>query len=105
VAHGVSPGMTSKGGMILPPKSDSAEVVVDPKDAAETAGLRYVSNVRPGIHRKKAGKAFTYIRADGSRLTEPHVLRRIRAWQSHRPGPTSGYAHSLTVRGRGHPRR
>ena len=65
--------------MILPASSDSAEVVVDPKDAAETAGLRYVSDVRPGIRRKKAGKAFTYIRADGSRVTEPHVLKRIKA--------------------------
>jgi DNA topoisomerase-1 len=65
--------------MILPASSDSDEVVVDPKDAAETAGLHYVSDVRPGIHRKKAGKAFTYIRANGSRLTEPHVLKRIKA--------------------------
>src|ERR1700761_9544851 len=65
--------------MILPASSDNDEVVVDPKDAAETAGLRYVSDVRPGFPRKKAGKAFTYIRADGSRLTEPHVLKRIKA--------------------------
>jgi DNA topoisomerase I len=79
VAHDVSPGLAAKEGMILPASSNNDEVVVDPKDAAETAGLRYVSDVRPGIHRKKAGKAFTYIRAEGSRLTEPHVLKRIKA--------------------------
>jgi DNA topoisomerase-1 len=53
------------------------ETIVDPKDAAESAGLRYVSDARPGIKRKKAGTGFTYTRADGSKLTEPDVLNRI----------------------------
>jgi DNA topoisomerase I len=56
-----------------------AEAVVDPKDAAETAGLRYVMDARPGIRRRKSGKGFTYVRADGSRLTESDVLRRIKS--------------------------
>jgi len=59
--------------------ADSAEAIVDPKKAAESAGLRYVSDARPGIQRKKAGKGFAYIRADGSRLSDPDVLKRIRA--------------------------
>jgi DNA topoisomerase I len=58
---------------------DSAQVIVDPKDAAEAVGLRYVSDARPGISRKKAGRGFTYCRADRSRLVEPDVLGRIRA--------------------------
>ena len=53
--------------------------IVDPKDAAESAGLRYVSDARPGISRRKSGKGFAYIRADGSKLFEPAVLRRIKA--------------------------
>ena len=53
--------------------------IVDPKDAAESAGLRYVSDARPGISRRKSGKGFTYIRADGSKLSEAAVLRRIKA--------------------------
>jgi len=57
---------------------DSPQAIVDPRDAAEYAGLRYVSDGRPGIHRKKAGKGFTYGRADGSKLSEPDVLNRIR---------------------------
>ena len=58
---------------------DSVETIIDPKDAAESAGLRYVSDARPGIRRKKAGTGFSYIRADGSKLTEKDVLKRIKA--------------------------
>jgi DNA topoisomerase-1 len=58
---------------------DSAQAIVDPKDIAEFAGLRYVSDARPGIHRKKAGTGFAYSRADGSKLSEPSVLNRIRS--------------------------
>ena len=58
--------------------SDSAQVIVDPKDAAELAGLRYISDARPGVRRKKVGSGFTYTRADGLKVTEPHVLKRIK---------------------------
>jgi hypothetical protein len=58
---------------------DTVETIIDPKDAAESAGLRYVSDARPGIRRKKAGTGFGYIRADGSKLTEKDVLKRIKA--------------------------
>jgi DNA topoisomerase IB len=55
------------------------QTIVDPKDAAESAGLRYVSDARPGIRRRKSGKGFTYTRADGTRLTERDVLGRIKS--------------------------
>jgi DNA topoisomerase I len=55
------------------------QTIVDPKQAAESAGLRYVSDTRPGIRRRKSGKGFTYSRADGSRLTDADVLRRIKS--------------------------
>ena len=55
------------------------QTIVDPKDAAESAGLRYVSDHRPGIRRRKSGKGFTYTRADGSRLTEAEALGRIKS--------------------------
>ena len=48
------------------------------RDAAESAGLRYVSDARPGIRRKKAGKGFAYVRADGSKLIERDALKRIK---------------------------
>ena len=34
----------------------AAEAVVDPKEAAEHAGLTYVSDERPGIRRRKVGR-------------------------------------------------
>lgn len=58
---------------------DSAQAILDPRDAAESAGLRYVSDERPSIRRKKAGTGFSYIRPDGSRLIEPDALKRIGA--------------------------
>lgn len=64
--------------MLLEP-TGTAPTIVDPKDAAESAGLRYVSDARPGIRRKKAGVGFRYMRADGSKVTEPDVLNRIKA--------------------------
>jgi DNA topoisomerase-1 len=64
---------------LLVDSSDSAQAIVDPKDAAESVGLRHVSDGRPGFRRKKAGSGFTYSRADGSRLTERDALKRIKA--------------------------
>jgi DNA topoisomerase-1 len=55
------------------------QTIVDPKDAAESAGLKYVSDIRPGIRRRKAGTGFTYSRADGSKLSERPLLRGIKA--------------------------
>jgi hypothetical protein len=63
--------------LLEPP--NSAETIIDPIEAAESAGLRYVSDARPGIRRKKAGTGFTYTRADGSKLSEKDVLKRIKA--------------------------
>src|SRR5829696_4740657 len=59
---------------------DSAlsETVVDPRDAAESAGLTYVSGEEPGIHRKKAGTGFTYVRPGGGKVEDDATLNRIR---------------------------
>ena len=58
---------------------DGVQTIIDPRDAAEFAGLRYISDARPGIRRKKTGTGFTYTRADGSRLSEADALKRIKA--------------------------
>jgi DNA topoisomerase I len=63
---------------VLDPAAD-AQIIVDPKDAAESAGLRYVSDDRPGVRRKKSGKGFSYARPDGTKLSDAHVLARIRS--------------------------
>ena len=59
--------------------TDTVETIVDPKDAAESAGLRYVSDARLGIRRRKAGAGFVYTRFDGSKLSEKDVLKRIKS--------------------------
>ncbi|CAN5392977.1 hypothetical protein BH24CHL10_BH24CHL10_10230 [soil metagenome] len=42
----------------------------DPQLSAEEAGLRYVNDTMPGIGRKRAGRAFSYIGADGDRIDD-----------------------------------
>src|SRR3954469_9352757 len=64
--------------MALFESAADVHTIVDPKEAAACAGLRHVSDGRPGIRRRKSGKGFTYTRPDGSRVTEADVLRRIK---------------------------
>jgi DNA topoisomerase-1 len=44
--------------------------LADPEASAEEAGLRYVTDTGPGIRRRRAGKGWTYIGTDGTRLTD-----------------------------------
>jgi DNA topoisomerase-1 len=55
-----------------------AENVVDPRDAAESVGLSYVSDEQPGIRRKRAGKGFTFVDTKGKKVTDEKTLERIR---------------------------
>lgn len=57
----------------------TTENVIDPRDAAETAGLRYVSDEEPGIRRKKSGKGFTYTAPDGKKVEDKATLKRIKS--------------------------
>lgn len=63
----------------LPRVSQSVETVVDPKEAAEAAGLVYVSDETPGITRKRSGKGFRYETAQGQTLKDATNLKRIRS--------------------------
>jgi DNA topoisomerase I len=65
--------------VLLVDSPDAAQTIVDPRDAAESVGLRYMSDERPGIRRKKAGTGFSYVRPDGSKLTGSDALKRIKA--------------------------
>src|SRR5436190_6847132 len=56
-----------------------AEALVDAKEAAAYAGLTYVSDESPGIHRRKSGKAFRYATENGERVKDPATLKRIKA--------------------------
>ncbi|MBI3749882.1 MAG: DNA topoisomerase IB, partial [Chloroflexi bacterium] len=51
----------------------------DPRDSARLAGLRYSSDDRPGITRRRAGRGFTYRDPDGRPIRDGRTLARIRA--------------------------
>lgn len=53
--------------------------IVDPRDAAEGAGLVYVSDAEPGITRRRAGKGFSYRGLDGRPVRDKETLARIRS--------------------------
>jgi DNA topoisomerase-1 len=52
---------------------------LDPRESARAAGLRYSTDARPGISRRRAGRGFVYGDPDGNRLTDRTALRRIRS--------------------------
>ena len=64
--------------MLLDPNT-SSDNIVDPRDAAETAGLSYVSDEEPGIRRKKSGKGFAYVGPGGKKVEDKPTLERIRS--------------------------
>ena len=47
--------------------------------ALDRVGLHYSSDTQPGISRRRCGKGFSYVRADGARVRDPQTLARIRA--------------------------
>jgi DNA topoisomerase-1 len=55
---------------------DSALAAID---SAEEAGLRYVTDARPGIGRRRVGRGFSYIGPDGERITDHALLSWIRS--------------------------
>ena len=60
-------------------KTDTpALLAADPMNDARRARLTYVSDSEPGIHRRRSGKGFAYIAADGSRITDGQTRARIR---------------------------
>lgn len=52
--------------------------VVDPAESARAAGLRYTTDSRPGIRRKRNGKGFIYLTPEGRPLRDLADLDRIR---------------------------
>ena len=47
--------------------------------SAEEAGLRYVSDEKPGYGRRRAGTGFSYVDMHGERITDPRMLKRLRS--------------------------
>ena len=57
----------------------SPEAVQEAKQAARAAGLRYISDTRPGIRREKQGESFAYRAPDGQVIDDPDTLARIKS--------------------------
>jgi DNA topoisomerase I len=55
------------------------EITPDPAESARAAGLRYVSDLEPGIRRTRTGSAFTYVDPTGSPVGDPDERLRIKA--------------------------
>ena len=55
------------------------ELIKDPVEAAQAAGLRYVSDTMPGIRRKKSGTGFSYVGPDGKVIKDSATIARIRS--------------------------
>lgn len=60
-------------------QASSIDTISDPAESAQAAGLRYVSDIMPGIRRKKSGKGFSYIGPDGKTIRDQKQIARIRA--------------------------
>jgi DNA topoisomerase-1 len=59
--------------------SSTAEIVLDPVESSKLAGLRYVSDERPGITRRRRGKSFQYFDPDGKPIRNKDEIARIKS--------------------------
>ncbi|HBZ05147.1 MAG TPA: DNA topoisomerase I [Massilia sp.] len=53
--------------------------LADPPAAAKAAGLRYVTDSKPGIRREEDGEGFRYLDAKGEPVEDEATLKRIKA--------------------------
>ena len=61
------------------PRSATGAPLAEPRASARSAGLRYSTDARPGIERRRQGRGFRYVDPDGKPIRDPAVLERIRA--------------------------
>jgi DNA topoisomerase-1 len=59
--------------------SQVPEMMAESVEAAKSAGLRYASDSKPGMQRKRSGKGFRYVGVDGATIRDKTVLARIRS--------------------------
>ncbi|HEY2934462.1 MAG TPA: DNA topoisomerase IB [Acidobacteriota bacterium] len=60
-------------------KKSPISLVTDPVESAQAAGLRYVTDDKPGISRKRAGKGFQFFLPGGRALRDDNEVKRIKA--------------------------
>ena len=54
----------------MPLDATEEGTVVDPREAAENAGLRYVSDTSPGISRRKTRTGFSFVAPNGTPIRD-----------------------------------
>jgi len=69
--------MGASGGTVTEPKQNGA-IAEELVAAAEEAGLKYVSDERPGYNRKAKGKQFEYFDTEGKPICDEQRLLRIK---------------------------
>jgi DNA topoisomerase I len=57
----------------------AVELIRDPVESAQAAGLRYVSDTTPGIRRKRSGSGFSYVAPDGKVIKDAAEISRIKS--------------------------
>jgi len=65
--------------MSADPAADTSLPLADPPAAAKAAGLRYVSDSKPGIRREKDGDSVRYLDAKGEPVDDDTTLKRIKS--------------------------
>lgn len=70
------PNMQRASAAVVLPSRDTRP---DPVQSAERAGLRYVTDQKPGITRKRRGKSFVYVAPSGTAVRDEATLKRIRS--------------------------
>lgn len=70
---------TQESSKSSPPGIALDQFVDDPAQSARAAGLRYVTDAKPGIRRIRRGKSFRYANADGHPIRDRDTLDRIQS--------------------------
>jgi len=60
------------------PRQPRPDASSDARAVARAAGLRYATDTRPGVTRRRSGRGFTYRDADGATVRDREMLARIR---------------------------
>lgn len=61
----------------IPNSTSAAEPTAAERTHLRRVGLRYVSDSVPGYYRKRRGRGFAYVDAEGKKVDDPNVLERI----------------------------
>ena len=64
---------------ILPDPTLDLEPALDPAASAKAAGLRYISDRRPGLRRKNTRTGFRYTTSEGASVKDTETLGRIKS--------------------------